>query len=162
MKRSARGRYGNPFAAWMDLASQFNEMSLASAQVIAHRTTRMATAGPLPGARDRKEFALMGQEKFEAAAASTRGMAAHLATMNLRLGAQAFRQLVTGSAAFTSLAMSRTADQFVTRQAKLTQTLMRSTLSALEWSDSTARLAGHGLKPIHARATANARRLRKR
>ena len=162
MKRSARSRVGNPFAAWMDLASKFNEMSLASAQVIAHRTTRMATAGPLPSARDRKEFTVMGQEKLEAAAASARGMAMHMATMNLKLGAQAFRQLVTASAAFASLAMSRDLGQFVTRQTKLMETLSRSTLSTLDWSDSTARLAGHGLKPIHSRATANAKRLARR
>jgi hypothetical protein len=162
MKRNARSSFSNPFSAWMDFASQFSEMSLASAQVIAHRTSRMATAGPLPGARDRKEFALMGQEKFEAAAASGRGMAAHMTTMNLRLGAQAFRQLVTGSAAFASLAMSRDIGQYMTRQAKLVETLTRSTLSALEWSDSTARLAGHGLEPLHRRATANARRLARR
>jgi hypothetical protein len=42
------------------------------------------------------------------------------------------------------------------------ETVSRATATAHEWSDSTARLAGRGLKPIHARATANAKRLGRR
>jgi hypothetical protein len=43
-------------------------MMSASAQVIGHRTGRMALAGPAPNARDRREIALMGQQKIEAGA----------------------------------------------------------------------------------------------
>ena len=67
MKRSTRILFGNPFLAWTDLAWKIGEMSMASAQVIAHRTTRMAAAGPIPNASDRQEFRRMGQEKIEAA-----------------------------------------------------------------------------------------------
>lgn len=160
MKRSSRGMFGNPFLVWTDLAWKFGQMTLASVQVVAHRTTRMAGAGPLPNARDREEFTRMGLEKVDAATESAHAMAAHWTTMNLKLGASAFRYLMTGSAAFASLAASRDVGQFVARQAKFVETVSRASVTAHEWSDSTARLAGRGLQPIHARATANARRLR--
>jgi len=162
MKRS-RSIFGssNPFLAWADLAWKVSEMSLASAQVVAHRTARMAVAGPLPNARDRDEFTRMGLEKIEAATESAEAMAAHWTTMNLKLGTSALRHMVTGSAAIASLAASRDFGQFVARQAKLAEAMSGATTTAHAWSGSTARLAQRGLKPIHARATANARRLGK-
>lgn len=48
------------------LARQATELSLAVPQVIAHRLTRLALAGPSPGARDRREFHVMGAEKVRA------------------------------------------------------------------------------------------------
>ena len=77
-----RNHFGPPhftaFMLWNTLAMKTAEMMLASAQVIGHRTGRMALAGPAPSARDRREFALMGQEKVEASAQSVQAMAAHL------------------------------------------------------------------------------------
>ena len=162
MKRNTRTVLGNPFLQWIDLAWKIGEMSMASAQVIAHRTSRMPAAGPLANARDRQEFSRMGQEKVEAATESARAIAAHLTTMNLKLGARAFRHMATGTAALMSLATSRSVGQSITRQAKLAETISRSAITACEFSGSTARLARRGLKPIHARATANARRLGRR
>lgn len=46
------------------------DISVASPQVIAHRLTRMALAGPHPSARDRKEFTGMVMEKQMAFAQS--------------------------------------------------------------------------------------------
>jgi hypothetical protein len=162
MKRNTRTVLGNPFLAWTDLAWKIGEMSMASAQVIAHRTRRMTAAGPMPNARDRQEFTRMGQEKVGAATESAYAIAAHLAMMNLKFGVRAFRHMVTGTAALMSLATSRSVGQSFARQAKLAQTVSRSAITACQLSDSTARLARRGLKPIHARATANARRLGKR
>lgn len=159
MRRTNRYSFGNPLWVWADLARKMGEMSMASAQVIAHRTTRMAAAGPVPNARDRREFTRMGQEKVEASAESARAIAAHLTTSNLNLGARAFSQMMSATTAFWSLAASRTPAQFIARQAKLATTVTRSTMTAAEVSTSSARLAKRGLKPIHARATANARRL---
>jgi hypothetical protein len=162
MKRNAHNVFGNPFRAWTDLAWKLGEMSMASAHVIAHRTARMAAAGPRPNARDRQEFTRMSQEKVEAATESTRAIAAHLAMMNLQFGARALGHMVAGTTALMSLATSRSVGQFITRQAKLAEILSRSAKTASEVSDSTARLATRGLKPVHARATANSRRLAKR
>lgn len=162
MKRITRRASSNPFLAWTDLAVKVGEMSMASAQVIAHRTTRMAAAGPNPNAGDQREFTRMGQEKIAAATESAQAMGLQLLHLNLKFGAQVFRHMVTGGAAAMSLAASRDAGQFVTRQAKLAQAAAQSAATAAAISHSTIRLAAHGLKPIHARATANARRLGKR
>mgnify|MGYP003410793606 FL=1 len=104
----------------------------------------------------------MGQEKFDAAAASAQAMGLQLLNMNLRFGARVFRHMATGGAAMASLAASRDAGQFVTRQAQLVRAVSQSVATMAEMSHSTVRIAAHGLKPIHARATANARRLGKR
>lgn len=104
----------------------------------------------------------MGQEKIEAATESGRAIAAHLTTMNLQFGVRAFTHMATGTAALIALAASRSVGESITRHAKLAETLSRSATMASEFSGSAARLANRGLTPIHARATANARRLRKR
>ena len=48
------------------LARQAGELAFAVPQVVAHRLTRMALAGPVLSARDRREFHGMGQEKVHA------------------------------------------------------------------------------------------------
>jgi len=88
------------------------EIGVAAPQVIAHRLQRMALAGPLPGARDQREFTRMGQEKAEALAES-------LMAMGLAMGACVLAQDVR------------------------------------PWFATMA----EGMKPVHRRVTANARRL---
>ena len=111
--------YFLPLVLWSDLATRTLEMTLASAQVIGYRTGRMALAGAAPNARDRREFALMGQEKIEAGAQSAQAMAAHMMTMSQPWGALAFRHLLRTSAAYMSMASSRTPSQLIARQAAL-------------------------------------------
>ena len=45
------------------LVSKATELAFAVPQVVAHRVTRMAIAGPSVSERDRKEFQRMGAEK---------------------------------------------------------------------------------------------------
>jgi hypothetical protein len=163
MKRNYLG-YSHfvPFMLWSDLVTKTLETMLASAQVIGHRTGRMALAGPTPNARDRREIALMQQEKIEAGAQSAQPMAAHMMTMSQPWGALAFRHILRNSAAFMSLASSRTPSQLVARQAVFARALGHSTVSIVDVSKSVTKLAYRGLKPIHAKATANAKRLGKR
>src|SRR6185369_6114524 len=151
-----------PFLMWGDLAVKTVEMMLASTQVIAHRTSRMAMAGPSPNARDRREFTLMGQEKFEAAAKSAQAMAAHMLTMGEPWRALAYGDYFRNYAALVSFASSRTASQVIARQAALAQALSQSALGMAKASTSVTRLAHRGLTPIHAKAVANAKRLGKR
>lgn len=160
MKHRARSPFANPYATWASLAWKIAEMSAASAQVIAHRTARMAAAGPIPNARDREEFTCMGTEKIEASIASAQALAAHMTTDNLSLGTRAFGHMMTNTAALLSLASSRDIGQFIARQAKLVNTYSRSTKTLSDYFNSTARAAGHGIGPYHARATANAKRLK--
>jgi len=55
-------------------AAKLGHLAFAAPQVIAHRLTRMALAGPTLSARDRKEFAGMVMEKQAAAAEAWVGM----------------------------------------------------------------------------------------
>jgi hypothetical protein len=77
------------WASWWRNAQTLWDIALASPQVVAHRTTRMALAGHLPSERDRNEFHLMGAEKMEAVAESALAMmmqmwqAQHNATLAL-------------------------------------------------------------------------------
>lgn len=162
MKRSRTPSFTNPFLVWFRLAWKTSEMMLASAQVIQHRTSRIAEAGATPSARDRREFALMRQEKIEAGVESASAMAAQMMAMNPLLGPRAFKHLMTGAAAVMSLAASRTVSQAMARHAKLVRTMMQSTATTAQLSGAAARLTQRGLKPIHSRATANAKRLGKR
>ncbi|MCG2595387.1 hypothetical protein LZ009_21625 [Ramlibacter sp. XY19] len=63
------------------LSRQAGELALAVPQVVAHRLTRMALAGPTLSARDRKEFQGMGQEKLVAFWQSWFGMGWAMAQM---------------------------------------------------------------------------------
>ncbi len=163
MKRYTIGNSSiNPFLVWANLALKTGEMMFASAQVIGHRTGRMATAGSKPSARDRREFKLMGQEKVEAASASACSMTSHMMRANTQLGTRAVRQMLADATDIMALAASRTAGQSIARQAKLVRTMTRSVNTASQLSAAAAQLAQHGLKPIHSRATANAKRLAKR
>src|ERR1700687_5569459 len=56
------------WSSWLELGKTYAEMSTAAAQVVAHRTPRIVAAAGNPNARDRREFALMGREKLDAAA----------------------------------------------------------------------------------------------
>lgn len=138
------------------------EMMLASAQVINHRTGRMAVAGLAPDLRDRREFALMGQEKIAAASESAQAVAARMFNLNQQMGTLAFNQLVAGTAGFMSVAAARTIAQSTKAQAELVRgTVSGSAKAAAQFADSVAQIAHHGLKPVHSRATANAKRLSK-
>lgn len=149
----------NPFLLWTDLAVKTGEMMLASAQVISHRTSRMSRAGPTPNARDRREFALMGHEKIEASVESAQAIAMQLIKVNPLLGAHAARQMLTSATALVSLGASRTVGEAITRQAAVIRAITQAAGTASRLSGSAARVAQRGLKPIHARARANARRL---
>jgi hypothetical protein len=121
------------------VAQQSSELASASAQVVAHRVTRMLMAGPLPSARDRKEFKRMVDEKHLAFGESWLVMIGHATTAQVALGTTAWRSLcypwLDGGA--TPAAMA-----------------------------SQMQLAGidmiqKGLEPMHRKAVANAKRLAK-
>jgi hypothetical protein len=64
-----------------ELAGQATELALAVPQVVAHRVWRMATAGPQPSTRDRREFTRMGSEKAAAFFESWWAMGWHVARL---------------------------------------------------------------------------------
>ena len=155
-------RYWNPVLAWSELAWKMTEMSIASASVVGHRTSRMAKAGPVPSARDRGELARMGSEKIVAGIESAIALGRHGTATQMNHSARTLGLMLQSTTALMSLYDSQNRGQFFARQAKLTRTLMQLTGSAVDLSNSTARLAIQGLVPIHSRAVANAKRLGKR
>ncbi|NMG74449.1 polyhydroxyalkanoate granule-associated phasin [Aromatoleum diolicum] len=157
-----RNPFANPFLIWTELAMKTGEMMLASAQVIGHRTERIAAAGTMPNAHDLHEFNLMGQEKIDAAVESSRAMTMQMMKLNQQLWARTVRQMQAGVVAMMSLAASRSVAESIARQATLVRTMTRSADTASQLSRAVARVARSGLNPIHARATANAERLARR
>jgi hypothetical protein len=158
MLRASRRRAS--WWSWFELGQSYVEMNTASAQVIAHRTQRMIAAAGNPNSRDRAEFTRMGREKLEAAADSAYRVGSELMRMNYRAGTQAWLAMLTASTDMLSLAASRTPGQVVARQARLARTLRRAGPTAEALSIASASLTRAALKPVHSRATRNAKRLR--
>ena len=118
------------------LAAQAAELAVAVPQVVAHRMTRMALAGPKLSARDRKEFERMVAEKNVAFADAWQAMSAQTARSQRAFAASWFESM---------LAMSRG----VRPKAPSPLALQRAALDVL----------GKGLAPVHRKAMANAKRL---
>jgi hypothetical protein len=122
------------------LARRTGELSIAAPQVIAHRLTRMALAGPRPGRRDRNEFYAMFAEKQAAFARSWLDMLTEGWRIQQRF------------ALSTLQAMSRS------------QPVSKRTIAAGAWkiNDAAIALAARGLAPVHRKAVSNAKRLGRR
>jgi hypothetical protein len=123
--------------AAQSLAVQAAELAFAVPQVVAHRVTRMALAGPKLSPRDRKEFELMVAEKNAAFGESWNAMARQAALANKALAASLFQSF---------LAAAR--GKKPTAAASATQ-LHKAALGVLD----------KGLAPVHRKAMANAKRL---
>jgi hypothetical protein len=148
---------------WSQLAWKAGEMAIASSQVIGHRTRRLALAGPTPNARDQREFALMGQEKGAAAVEAVQAAGLPMVALGQQMAMLAFKQMLSASTAFMSIAESRTATESGDHQSRLVRdTLNNSVAAASQLSGSAAKLAGSALKPVHTRVRRNAKRLGKR
>lgn len=119
------------------LISRSAELALAVPQVVAHRVTRMAIAGPTPSARDQKEFSRMVAEKNAAFGESWNAMAWQAVRANQALALSLFQ-------AFWSPWLRR---QPAT--GALAALLQNAALDVL----------GKGLAPVHRKAVANATRL---
>jgi hypothetical protein len=118
------------------LARQAAELAVAVPQVIAHRLTRLALAGPAPSARDRQEFRRMGAEKAAAFAESWNAMATGMLEANQTLMASFMRGFWSASGAQRSAASA-------------TRRVGRAVTSIVQ----------KGLAPVHRCAVANAKRL---
>ena len=150
----------DPFLLWSTLTLKAWEMMFASAQVISHRTGRMALAGPIPSARDRREFHLMGQEKIDAITESLQEIALRMLSLNQQLGLAAFQALMSSGSSLISLFNSRTLPQTFKAQNDMLQNTMSHAPSTMtQLGESFAKTMHKGMTPIHSRATANARRL---
>jgi hypothetical protein len=122
------------------LAVKSVELAVAVPQVVAHRVTRAALAGPTLSDRDRREFQTMINEKQSAFAQAWLDM-----TM------QAFR-------ANQALAILMLRSLFVPFSSKFAS----AASTAIQLQKAAVEVLDKGLAPIHRKAMSNARRLSKR
>lgn len=118
----------------ISLALKSAELAFAVPQVMAHRLTRMAIAGPNPSARDRKEFHRMSAEKTAAFTTGWNAMVVQTMRANQALAAAMMTSMLSPSA----------------KSAKSAAAAMQG---------AALGILGKGLAPVHRTATANARRL---
>lgn len=123
------------------LQTQAAQMLHAAPQVVAHRLQRMALSGPRPSERDQREFRRMGAEKVAAFGEAWQAMAWQVLKSNQQLALSMMR-------AWWPLLDPRV----VSKAAALDQ-------AAQAWQAATLDVLGQGLRPVHRRAVANARRL---
>ena len=149
----------NPLVPWGTVATKSLEMWMAAAQVIPIRVARMAAAGANPTASDRREMTRMGAEKVEAFSQAGIALAMGMTPAMMNLGTQVLRAWTGLFTAGTRLATSRTLPQTLRHQRALTNALARHTPASHRGAHAAAKLAHAALAPVHATATANAKRL---
>lgn len=125
------------------LAIKSMELALSVPQVIAHRTARMAIAGPNLSGRDLKEFELMVSEKYAAFAQAWNNMAVHAFRANQALALSTFNF-------FCSVFL-----------VPLTSKWPSVATASAQSQNAVIGLLNKGLAPIHRKAVLNARRLAK-
>ncbi len=159
MNTSLSSRFFNPVMLWLDVALTTQEMLVSSSEVILLRTERIARAGLLPSASDLAEIQLMGQEKLAAAGEAGAAITSQLNTSGISLMNRAIQQWFSGTSALIGLATSRTSAEVVAHGNELIEVGKRAVANVSHLSSAGARVAQRGLKPIHAKAASNARRL---
>ncbi|WP_431126196.1 polyhydroxyalkanoate granule-associated phasin [Variovorax paradoxus] len=152
-------RLASPLMLWVDVALKTHEMLLSSGSVIQMRTERIAKAGLTPSAADLAEFQLMGNEKLAAAGESSVAMAKQWHSSHVALANRALQQWFQSAGAFLSMTGSITPAQAAVRSDAFVRAAARAAGTASQLSGAAVRIARQGLKPIHAAATSNARRL---
>ena len=115
------------------------EVALAVPQVVAHRVTRMALAGPKLSDRDRKEFQMMVNEKQVAFVQAWSNMAM-----------QAFRANQTFTESMLGFFFS-----------PFSREKLSAASAAAQIQNAATGVLGKGLAPIHRKAVSNTRRLAK-
>ena len=120
------------------LARQTLELSVAAPQVIAQRVARMLVAGPVPSARDQREFQRMGDEKIVAFQQSL-----------VAMWMQAWQIQLQWMRSFTLA----TAQSLARGEAAAWVPLLDAT------TVGATSLLTAGLAPVHRKAVANSRRL---
>lgn len=158
-RRRAPSASQHPLLAWSGLAWKTTEMLLASAQVIAHRTARMAAAGPNPSARDRSEFLRMGQEKLEAAIECSQAVATHGWSHQLASATSLWHSMMQLGFDLALFSTSRSPLEAWQRQLKLAQRVQAAAAAHDDLARSAAAVSHRALAPLHRRTKGNVRRL---
>jgi hypothetical protein len=119
------------------LVAKAAELAFAVPQVVAHRVTRMAIAGPTLSERDRKEFQRMGAEKTAAFSESWNAMTLQALRAHQALAGSFLRSFWSPSLKGRPSASA----------------------VAAQWHSAALGVLDKGLAPVHRTAVANAKRL---
>lgn len=148
------------YSRLMRTAVQQSDLGIVSARTIGYRTAMMAGALTDPVELTNPEFVRMGTEKVEAAAESAGAMAHGMADLQkawMALFMAPAQAMMVGMSGFSAC---RSPGDLLTAQRRLVEgSIMASVSAGLHFAESAAVLAGAGLRPIHRKASANARRL---
>lgn len=123
------------------LGKQASELMLAAPQVVAHRLGRMAVAGPRPSAKDQHEFHRMGAEKVAAFGEAWQAMTLQMLRSNQQLAASMMRSW------------------WPTMAVRAGAKAVPQTQAAAAWQNAALDILNQGIRPVHRRAVANAKRL---
>lgn len=137
--------WATPFAPWMGLAGRSADTWLASGAVIAERTRRMAAMGASPSRADQREMRRMVDEKVSATGESAQAVTAQAVAL-------AQTSAMRWMAFLNAQTMAMLGFGRMPSTAPTANAAMRASVAMGEAA----------LAPFHRRATANARRLRKR
>ena len=143
-------------------ADHGGEMMRAASDVIAARMTIMAEGFANPMKADVREMSLMGTEKLEALGASAAAVAGTMGDLAARTSKSAMDEM--GHAARAASAMAAASTPQGAASAQMTWAMgwwSRASTQMLSLNTELLKAQADALKPIHAAATANARRLKK-
>jgi hypothetical protein len=124
------------------LQAQTAEILFAAPQVVVHRLGRMALSGPKLSAKDQREFQRMSSEKLAAFGEAWRAMTMQVLKSNQQLAASMMRSAWPGA---------------IARRGQANLPLVAQVANDLE--GAALDVLGQGIRPVHRRAVANAKRL---
>ncbi|WP_082385035.1 phasin family protein [Brevundimonas sp. AAP58] len=138
------------------------DMMRAASEVIAARITILADGLADPMKADIREMSLMGTEKLEAMGASATALAGAMGDLTARVSASAMEEMGHAASAASAMAAAKTPQAALLAQMSWAMGWWsRASSQALSVNAELLKAQSEALKPIHAAATANARRLRK-
>jgi hypothetical protein len=141
-----------PVTLWWQTWLMAAETMVAAPQVITRRTARMAQAGATPNRFDQRELATMGAEKVVAFSQAWMNAASEVVAYQQQMASAAMRQWWLMANIFNPVTV-------VTAP----WSLMKAPIDLLSTSNRALSIAprlAHGVvKPVHGKATSNARRL---
>ncbi len=142
-------------------ADHGGEMMRAASDVIAARMAIMAEGMANPMKADVRELSLMGTEKLEALSASGAALAGAMGDLTARASATAMDEMGHVARAAASIAAASTPQAAASAQfAYAMGWWSRASSQAFGFNAAVLKAQAEALKPIHAAATANARRLK--
>lgn len=138
------------------------EMIKAASDVITARLEIMAAGMANPGQADLTEMSLMSSEKVEALSASAATLSAKMGELGGRLSRNAMEELALASDAAASMATAGT--PAAVAQVQFNYAVgwwSRAASQMLTLNTEMLKVHADAMKPIHATAVANARRLKR-